>query len=208
MARTQATLAAQVMAWLNRRDIAGLIPDWIAMCETDINESLRARCMVVRARQDIDGVFIGLPPDFVSIESIRDHITGRPLDLEDAFTGPPINHAGKVTAYRLVADCIEFLPHPQIPDPIPDDWAPQEIDFNWYQKPAPLVNPQDTNVVLDQLFSVYLFGVCKYGAMYELDDERAQQADGAFQSAVTAANLWKQSADYSGAPLRAVVRGF
>lgn len=208
MARTLATLTAQVQAWLNRRDIGALIPDWIAMCETDINETLRARCMVVRARQDIDGVFIGLPDDFITIESIRDHATGKPLDLEDEWTGPPINRPGRVTAYRLVADCIEFLPHPVIPSPIPLDWTPQQIDFNWYQKPKPLVNPQDTNPVLDQLYSVYLFGVCKYGALFELDDARVQQADGSFQTAVAAANLWKQISDYSGAPLRAVVRGF
>ena len=208
MAQTQATLATQVVAWLNRRDVGALIPGWIAMCENDIAESLRARCMVARSRQNIDGIFIGLPDDFISIESIRDHRTGKPLHLEDEFTGPNINHAGPVTAYRLVADCIEFLPHPVIPDPFPDDWAPQQIDFNWYQKPKPLVAPQDTNVVLNELFSVYLFGVCKYGAMFELDDERATQMEGAFNNAVTAANLWKQQSDYSGAPLRAVVRGF
>jgi hypothetical protein len=86
--------------------------------------------------------------------------------------------------------------------------VPQAINMNWYQAPTPLVDPQDTNTVLTSHYAVYLFGVCKYGAMFELDDARAQQMEGAFDQAVTRANLWKQLSDYSGAPLRAVVRGF
>ena len=62
--------------------------------------------------------------------------------------------------------------------------------------------------MLQTLYGIYLFGTCKYGAMFELDDARAQQMEGAFNQAVTRANLWKQMSDYSGAPLRAVVRGF
>jgi hypothetical protein len=38
--------------------------------------------------------------------------------------------------------------------------------------------------------------------MFELDDDRAQQMDAAWQQTVTRANLWKQQADYGGAPLR------
>jgi hypothetical protein len=74
--------------------------------------------------------------------------------------------------------------------------------MGYYARPKPLLLDTDTNAVLDQLYSVYLFGVCKYGAMFELDDDRAQQTDAAWQQAVTRANLWKQQSDYSGAPFR------
>ena len=75
--------------------------------------------------------------------------------------------------------------------------------MGWYTKPTPLILPADTNAVLDNLYGVYLFGVCKYGAMFELDDDRLAQMDAAWQQAVTRANLYKQQSDYSGAPLRA-----
>jgi hypothetical protein len=180
------------------------------MVETDIAENLRARCMVARATQAVDANFITLPASFCSMESIRDAATGEMLSLEDEWTGPlgGSNQNCPVTAYRLVADCIEFLPHPFVPDPPDPTWQPQIVNMNWFASPAPLINPQDTNVVLEKLYSVYLFGTCKYGAMYELDDARATQMEGAFGQAVTRANLWKQLSDYSGAPLRAVVRGF
>jgi hypothetical protein len=72
----------------------------------------------------------------------------------------------------------------------------------WYAKPQPLINDTDTNTVLEALYAVYLFGVCKYGAMFELDDDRAAQTDAQWQQAVTRANNWKQFSDYSGAPFR------
>jgi hypothetical protein len=203
-------LMSDVTGWLNRQDVASLIPGWVAMVETDIAEALRARCMVARATQPVDAAFITLPPDFCAMESLRDATSGKLLHLEDAWTGPlgGDNRDRPVIAYRLVGDCIEFLPHPYVPEPPDPSWTPQAVNMNWYQRPMALVDPQDTNAVLEQLYGVYLFGTCKYGAMYELDDARAQQMDDAFNAEILRANLAKQSSDYSGAPLRAVVRGF
>lgn len=208
-------LTDDVVGWLNRRDIISRIPGWVLMVETDIAETLRARCMVTSATQAIDAPYITLPPDFATMESIRDASTGELLELKDEWTGhwsdpatgwtdgATVGNGSPVTAYRLVHDCIEFLPHPMIPDPPDPSWHPQQIRMGWYQKPKPLLLPSDTNPILEQLYAVYLFDICKYGAMFELDDDRAQQMDAAWQQAVTRANLWKQQSDYSGAPYRA-----
>ena len=75
--------------------------------------------------------------------------------------------------------------------------------MGWYRKPRPLLLPTDTNPILENLYSVYLCGLVREGAIWALDDARAQQMDAAYQQAVTRANLWKQQSDYSGAPLRA-----
>ena len=180
------------------------------MVETDIAELLRARCMTTRATQAVDAPFIALPTDWIAMESIKDAASGKNLTLEDHWTGPLANKdCSPVTGYRIVSNCIEFLPHPVIPDPPIADWPnAQQVTMVWYQRPRPLADPQDTNAVLEQLYSVYLFGACKYGAMFELDDPRSTQMDTAWQQAVFAANLWKNTSDFSGAPLRAVVRGF
>lgn len=197
------------MNWLNRRDCASLIPGWVTMVETEIAETLRARCMVARGVQAIDAAYITLPSNFASMESIRDATSGEMLELKDQWSGhwtdnepgQPVT-PGPSYAYRLGGDCIEFLPHPVIPDPPDPSWQPQQVLMSWYQKPTPLVNPTDTNPVLDQLYAVYLFGLCKLGAIWALDDDRAAQMDGQWQQVVTRANLWKQQADLSGAPLR------
>lgn len=200
-------LKAEVAAWLNRRDLDPVMPGWVAMVETEIAETLRARCMVTSGTQFITSAYLAMPPDFATMESIRDNTTGELLDLKDEWSGhwsdtfngsSQTNSGAPCTAYRLVHDCIEFLPHP--PDPLPAN--PQQVLMAWYAKPQPLINDTDTNTVLEALYAVYLFGTCKYGAMFELDDDRAAQADAAWQQAITRANNWKQFSDYSGAPFR------
>jgi hypothetical protein len=207
-------LQADVMGWLKRRDIADRFPSWILQVETDIAELLRARCMVSRAVQAIDADFISLPSDFITFESVRFACCGDLLALEDHWSGPraggPSCKCGVAqpsSAYRLVGDCIEFLPHPTIPDPPDPNWTPQQVKVAWYARPVPLKNAADTNKVLENLYSVYLFGAVRYGAMYGLDDDREAQMTTRFQQAVMAANLWKEESQYSGAPLRAVVSG-
>lgn len=207
-------LQTEVTAWLNRKDLSALIPGWVKMTEIDIGEMLRARCMVQRATQAVDAAFVTMPPGWLTVESLRSSCCGAPLNLEDRYSGPLAGNCGRcggprpVSAYRFVGNCIEFLPHPLTPDPLPVGWKAPTVEMAWYQAPKPLLDPQDTNGVLEQFYSIYLFGVTKYGAMFELDDDRAAQMKDAFEGAVAQANMWKMTSDYSGAPLRAVVRGF
>jgi hypothetical protein len=216
-------LQDDVVSWLNRRDCIGLIPGWVAMLETEIAETLRARCMVVSGIQAIDAPYIALPSDFATMESIRDATTGGMLELKDQwsprgggwnapytyFTGVypslyyQLNPTAPTTAYRIVGNCIEWLPHPIIPDPPDPAHVFQTVLMGWYAKPTPLLLPADTNSVLENLYSVYLYGLLKLGAIWALDDDRAAQADAQWQQVVTRANLWKQQSDMSGAPLRA-----
>jgi hypothetical protein len=172
--------------------------------------------MVTFGNQAIDAATIALPSNFATMESIRDATTGEPLELKDEWSGSwtaaymptawnvysQQNINAPCVAYRLLANCIELLPHPVIPNPPDPSWLPQVILMGYYQKPRPLLLPSDTNAVLEQLYGVYLFGVCKYGAMFELDDDRAAQMDAQWQATVTRANNWKQFSDYSGAPFR------
>jgi hypothetical protein len=178
--------------------------------------------MVTSGIQPIDSAYISLPADFATMESIRDATSGEMFELKDEWSGhwtsaysiawrdgAVVGAVGQVCrAYRLVHDCIEFLPHPVIPDPPDPNWVPQQCLMGYYAKPRPLLLPTDTNAVLDQLYGVYLWGVCKYGALFELDDDRAQQCDAQFQQAVTRADLAKQQSDYSGAPFRAELVSF
>jgi hypothetical protein len=217
-----AQLQADVAGYLNRQDVLtnGQMPGWILAVETELAQTLRARCQVTSAIQPIDAPYIALPSDFATMESIRDNVTGEELVLKDQWSGSWSSQhqargwqgfdnscafSGPSWAYRLVANCIEFLPHPTIPSPPDPSWAPQSILMGWYRKPRPLLLPTDTNPILEELYSVYLYGVIKQGAIWAIDDDRATQMDALFQQAVTRADLAKQQSDYSGAPLRAEV---
>ena len=213
-------LSDDIMRWANRRDIADAIPGYVAMVETELAETLRARCQVTSGIQQIDAPYISLPTDFATMESIRDAETGELLVLKDSWSGHwsdayqpygwqvydmtlPSPPNGPAHAYRLMHDCIEFLPHPLIPDPPDPTYKFQSVQMAYYAKPRPLLLPTDTNAILEQHYGVYLFGTLKFAAMFELDDDRVAQADAAYQQHVTRANLWQQQSQYSGAPLRA-----
>jgi len=201
-------LQTDVADWLNRQDMDARMGSWVRMAETDIAELLRARCMVTQVVQPIDAALISLPADFLEMEQLQDHDTGRLLSLEDYWTGPNANDPLPVRAWRLVGNCIEFLPHPIVPNPPDPTWQPQQVDMTYYQRPRPLLDPQDTNPVLETLYGVYLFATLRYAAKWALDPDRAQQAEADLTEQISAANKWKDKTDYSGAPLRAVVRSF
>jgi hypothetical protein len=209
-------LQDDVLWYLDRRDAAARIPSWVQMVETEIQQTLRARCMEVSAYQPIDAPQITLPPDFSTMASIRDAATGNNLVLKDEWSGswtdvsgaPPVDYpypgtyygTRRVWAYRIIGDCIEFLPHPWLPDPPDPAWVPQTVIMNWYAKPRALVLPSDTNPVLEQLYSVYLYGILAHASLAEQDEPREPQWDAYYQKAFTRANLNSQLSTMSGAP--------
>ena len=206
-------LSDDVISYLNRRDALDRMASWVTLVETQIAETCRTRAQLVSGDQLLDSAFIALPADFATMESICDYTTGKELELTDAWSRgyfaeysgqdpPQTNPTAPVTAYRIKADCIEFLPHPFIPDPPDPAYVFQKITMGYYQKPRPLLLPADTNPVLERHYSIYLWGILKEAALWALDDDRAAQADAQFQQHVTRANLWIQQSNYSGAPLR------
>jgi len=81
------------MAWLHRGTLrTPLAPDFdattgfIALCEQDLNERLRARCMILRTAQEIDGQYSTLPCDFLEM-----------FDLRLAGGGPPLTYVTRET---------------------------------------------------------------------------------------------------------------
>jgi hypothetical protein len=79
------------MAWLHRASFRTPVADnfdavagFIALAEQDMNERLRARCMVIRTAQAIYGQFSTLPCDYVEM-----------FDCRLAGGGPPLFYASR-----------------------------------------------------------------------------------------------------------------
>lgn len=75
---TRAQLRLAILAWLHRANLyTPVSPTWdptvafTTLAEQDINEKLRARCMVVRAIEEIDGQYLSLPCDYLEAFDIR-----------------------------------------------------------------------------------------------------------------------------------------
>ena len=206
-----------IQSYLNRRDFGSVFPGWVLAVETELSETLRSKFQLVSSTQAIDANQVPLPSNFASMESIRDATTGNNLVLKDTWSGSwfPDQQNDRIWpssvmfqlqnttcwAYRIIANCVEWLPHPVIPDPPDPAWVPQQVLMNWYQKPIPLVNPADTNPILDNLYETYLFGILKRAGIWarETADDIGVW-DAAYQQAVTRGNLWTQQSQFSGAP--------
>jgi hypothetical protein len=85
----RAQLNAAILAWLHRASFStpvanpfDVVTGFIALAEEDMNTRLRARCMVIRASQQIDGQYTTLPCDWLE-----------PVDIRLANGGPPIDIA-------------------------------------------------------------------------------------------------------------------
>jgi len=209
-----------VGSYLNRRDYQSTFPSWVLAVETELAETLRSKFQFTSGNQAIDSEYIALPNNFASMESIRDATTGNNLVLKDTWSGSwfpdqqddrnwPASTLFQVQppvcwAYRILGNCIEFLPHPQIPNPPDPTWVPQSVQMYWYQKPTPLVNPTDTNPILDNLYETYLYGVLvRAGVWAKETADDIGVWDAKYQQAVTRANLWTQQSQFSGAPFTA-----
>lgn len=91
MNRSQLKLA--IMAWLHRSTLRTPVSaefdptvGFIALCEQDLNERLRARCMVIRTKQQIDSQYSSLPCDYLEA-----------LDFRLAGGGPPLTYVTRET---------------------------------------------------------------------------------------------------------------
>jgi hypothetical protein len=88
------SLVLSIMAWLHRASLRTPVANefdasagFIALCEQDLNERLRARCMILRTQQEIDGQYTTLPCDYLEL-----------FDLRLAGGGPPLSYVTRETA--------------------------------------------------------------------------------------------------------------
>jgi hypothetical protein len=74
---TRSDLVAAILSWVHRASVRppvsgiDVIGAWISLGEGDVNLDLRARCMVTRATQPVDGQYVMLPCDYIEALDIR-----------------------------------------------------------------------------------------------------------------------------------------
>lgn len=187
-------LKAQVAAFLNRNNLTVEIPYFVQLAETRIaygsrempfpSEPLRIRAMEICASATFDKQEISLPDDFLQVRRL--FIAGDPngrIDFEvpsffwvDASSGS----AGKPTKYTIEGNSI-FL------RPSPDGSYTGRILY--YKKFAALTDDADTNWLLVNAPSVYLYGTLLEAYKHVRNMEQAQVNLNAFAGTVNSLNL-------------------
>jgi len=188
-------LQASIADFLNRSDLTSVIPDFITMCEADLNRTLRVRDMSVRTRAPIDSQYVKLPADFLgmrNIDLLTDPVT--PLtykNLQNLDIHRAGDSTGKPLYYSVMQDSIEFAP---VPD---GDYT---IEIVYYQK-IPALSSADAdgvNWLLTDHPDAYLYGSLMHSAPYLQADERIGLWAGKYNQILEQIKKSDEQAKFSG----------
>lgn len=195
---TYTELKSAVADWLNRDDLAAVVPTFIALAETSMERALRTRKMLVRANATIDTQYSAVPSDFLEIRSMK--ITSSSpiqpmyaqtieamddLDAKNPGTGKPVY-------FCVVGNQIRVHPAPS---------GNYTAELAYYSTINKLSASVASNWILASHPDAYLYGALLQAAPYLKDDERAGVWTGLYVAAIEAIKTADERAASSGGAL-------
>jgi hypothetical protein len=162
-------LKSSIADWLNRDDLAAVIPDFITMAEAQLERRLPVERMVKRATATLDTPFSAVPGDFVSPKSLVLTSTApvQPLEFlsEDELDAKKYVYRspGKPLYFTVVGTQFEVLPAPD---------GEYTAELTYVGTLDKLSNSNPSNWILARHPDVYLYGSLLQAAPYLRDDER------------------------------------
>lgn len=201
---TYAELKTAIADFLNRDDLASVIPTFVSLAEAQINRDIRHWRMESRVSGQQTGgdAYMQLPADWV--ETIRFTIGSNPalslasIDAIADMRSKRDNLSGVPTHYAHVRGEFELYPTPS---------ADTDFELLYYQKIPALSDSNASNWLLEQAVDVYLYGALIHTAPYLADDARLAVWAQMYSAAVANLNSASDSAQYSGSGLKLKVRG-
>lgn len=168
---TYAELKTSIGDWLNRSDLTSVIPDFISLAEAQIERTLRARQMIVRANASFDAQYGAVPSDFLETKSLKLTSTNPQTPLEflsiDALDQKAAEYtaSGKPRFFGVVGGQLRIVPTPD---------GTYTTELTYYAKLAKLSTSNTSNWLLASSPDIYLYGSLLQAAPYLQDDARIQ----------------------------------
>ena len=190
-------LVKEIVDWSHRSDLGVKIPDFIqlaenAMYSNDI-EVLTVRSMETISTALTAGQYLSLPANFESARSIR-LVTGD-NGGELRFQAPEQMFkqvaTGRPNFFTVIGNELQF-------DRVPD--SDYTIEIQYYRKATPLSATVQTNEILTNHPSLYLFGALTAVFSYALETEQQVKYNAMFISAIKGANKADKKGRYGPAP--------
>jgi len=160
-------LKAAIINMSGRDDLSASIDDFITLAEdllynNDV-QPLRLLSMVSAPNiSSLSGRFLDLPLDFIEVKQFRIEVGGESIELKSAIDGTLIIRSGTGRPnFYVVGDKIQFDIEPD------QDYT---VELIYMAKPTPLSSDNETNDVLTNHPSLYL-----YGALTSLNDFAAEE---------------------------------
>lgn len=195
---TYTELKSAVADWLNRDDLAAVVPTFIALAETSMERALRTRKMLVRANATIDTQYSAVPSDFLEIRSMK-ITSSSPIQPMYAQTMEAMDDldaknpgTGKPVYFCVVGNQIRVHPAPS---------GNYTAELAYYSTINKLSASVASNWILSSHPDAYLYGALLQAAPYLKDDERAGVWTGLYVAAIEAIKTADERAASSGGAL-------
>ena len=204
MATTYTELQSEIANFLNRDDLAAVIPTFIQLAESQINRDIRHWRMEERQEATADEQYLTKPSDWV--ETIRMNIQGNGTSVINMLSQDALatkrarneNTAGTPKYYCHAGNALELYPTPD---------SNTAIEMLYYGKIPALSGSNASNWLLEDAPDLYLYGALMHSAGYLQEDARVALWVQFYGSAVTKLNEESEKAKYSGTGLKLKVRG-
>ena len=201
---TYDNLLTQVIEWSHRDDLGPKMPDFIQLAENAMYsngiEVLTVRSMEIVSTAVTAGEYLALPDDFESARSVR-LITGN-NSCSLVFQAPEqmrkLVSTGQPNFFTVIGNEIQF-------DRVPD--SAYTIEFQYYRKAAPLTPANQTNEILTNHPSIYLYGALFHIFGYAQDTEQEVLYASKFIGAIQGANKADKRGRYGPAPAMSLAWG-
>lgn len=192
---TYGELKTAVASWLARTDLTATIPDLISLAEEDIKNDVRVRAMESLTTGTLDGSTLDHPTGFISARRLvvgnKRYEYRTPEAYQDAVA------SGNTTGFYFFTSIgSKFY--------ILNGASGDSYSLIYTGGFTAFSADADTNWLLTNAPSVYLFGACRHGAMYLKDDNELARFEGLYGTAVARLNSREKTASVSGSPLQTI----
>lgn len=192
------TLQTSLEAWLNRGDMASILPEFIALAEAKANDELRHPRQIVRATLSIGNPTTALPADCLETKSVEmlsdpgyelDFLSAQQVRDKLGYYGT----TGQPKYYTLEGHAVRFIPEPD---------SSYEGSLTYYQTIPSLSESVSENWLITAHPSLYLDGALAEAFAYLKDDERSSHYSARFDAGLAKIGLAGERASYGSGALR------
>jgi hypothetical protein len=192
-------LLASVASWMNRTDLATVIPDFVTIAESKIARELRLRTQLTTTTLTTSTTTraVTLPADWLEFENVS--IAGTPetpcqyVNIEHMDVKYPENgNSGRPFVFTIEGPSILFGPTPD---------SAYTVNVMYYARFGALAT-SSTNWLMTNHPNVYLYACLREGAFFTKDAAGAAQWDGLFKQEVNTLQDADDKATHSGSVLR------
>lgn len=197
-----ADLQTSIAGFLNRDDLTAAIPDFIALCESNLQRDIKHWRMEKRATATIDARFSAVPSDLIApirFQVGTSDLPMQPIGVQDMHErrASQQDNTGTPAYYALIGTEFEFYP-------TPTDAVTATL---YYRAKIPaLSDVNTTNWVLENAPDVYLYGSLVHTAPYLVEDARVGVWGALYGQALAMLNRQGDAGKHGGAGKRKRVR--